>query len=264
VVRVVAVDWSGAAQGARSHIWLAEAAEPGQLVRVQSGRDRDELAAHLLSLEPSAVIGLDFAFSFPAWFLTQLGVASGPELWAHVAQRGEDWLAVCEPPFWGRRGHQRRPGAQSEFRRTELAVPRTAGVRPKSVFQVGGAGAVGTGSLRGMPMLLRLHEAGATVWPYTPRRSPVTILEIYPRLLTGPVRKSDAHARAALLAARYPRLNDDHRRLATQSEDAFDATVSALEMIAHVVDLETLPAESDPVLCREGRIWHPRWREDCL
>ena len=38
-------------------------------------------------------------------------------------------------------------------------------VRPKSTFQIGGAGAVGTGSLRGMPHLLTLREAGCAVWP---------------------------------------------------------------------------------------------------
>ncbi|MEX0750548.1 MAG: hypothetical protein WD359_07030, partial [Dehalococcoidia bacterium] len=58
-----------------------------------------------------------------------------------------------------------------------------------------GAGAVGTGSLRGMPMLHRLHAAGMHIWPYDDPGYPL-VIEIYPRLLTGPVRKSSPQARA--------------------------------------------------------------------
>jgi hypothetical protein len=241
-MRAIAVDWSGATHTARSHIWLAEAVHPGELTRLQAGRNRDELATHLLSQATEGlVVGLDFAFSFPAWFLDHLGLASAPELWAHVTCHGETWLAACEPPFWG------RPG----------------GIMPKSIFQVGGAGAVGTGSIRGMPLLHRLHAAGATIWPFDTHRSP-TVVEIYPRLMTGPVRKSEATARRELLARRYPNLAPEHRQLASDSEDAFDAAVSALVMIDHSSDLAALPPQTDSIAALEGRIWHPRWREDPL
>ncbi len=263
--RVIAVDWSGATYGARKHIWLAEAREPGHLVRLESGRDRSQLSQHLLAVSASdiAVVGLDFAFSFPEWFVCHLGVRSAPELWMRVAERGEAWLQSCEPPFWGRPGRKRPEAMSPPFRKTELSVPAIGNVRPKSIFQIGGAGAVGTGSLRGMPFLHALLAAGAAIWPFTTGRIPI-VVEIYPRLLTGPVHKSSAAARAAYLAARYPCLADDHRRHATQSEDAFDAAVSALVMIEHVADLSTLPAQSDPVLRLEGRIWHPSWRCDAL
>ena len=49
---------------------------------------------------------------------------------------------------------------------------RVRGIAPKSVFQIGGAGSVGTASLRGMPVLQRLREAGFAVWPFDrPERS---------------------------------------------------------------------------------------------
>ena len=86
--------------------------------------------------------------------------------------------------------------------------------------------------------------------------------EIDPRLLTGKVRKSDPAERRKLLAECYPRLQPEHVRLAVASEDAFDATVSALVMIEHIDDLRALPEEHDPELCLEGRIWHPGWRLD--
>src|SRR6202012_1913196 len=40
------------------------------------------------------------------------------------------------------------------------------GITAKSPFQIGGSGSVGTGSLRAMPALLRLREAGFRVWPF--------------------------------------------------------------------------------------------------
>jgi hypothetical protein len=54
---------------------------------------------------------------------------------------------------------------EEQFRRTDRETGSVAGSRPKSVFQVDGAGTVGTGSLRGMPFLLQLEEAGFNVWP---------------------------------------------------------------------------------------------------
>jgi hypothetical protein len=114
-----------------------------------------------------------------------------------------------------------------------------------------------------MPLLLRLHQSGARVWPFTSFGDPV-VVEIYPRLLTGPVRKSNRDARHELLTTRYPDLDAEHFEAASLSEDAFDAAVSALVMIEHVADLRTLPAEQQPHLRVEGRIWHPGWRSDPL
>jgi uncharacterized protein DUF429 len=265
--RVLAVDWSGARLGPERHIWLAEARSAHSLVRLEAGRDRQALAVHLLAeatRDPRLVIGLDFSFGFPAWFTqTVLGVADGPSAWAQVARLGETWLASCEPPFWGRPGRGRPTLAGPALRWTERAVPRAAGSVPKSVFQVGGAGSVGTGSLRGMPLLLRLREAGACVWPFQAGGWPL-VIEIYPRLLTGRVAKSQAAAREALLAREFPDLDVGHRRLAVASEDAFDAAVSALVMARHVADLADLPPLADPPAHQEGRIWHPAWRTDVL
>ena len=203
------------------------------------------------------VVGLDFAFSLPAWFLEQRGLGSAHELWALADREAEGWLAACLPPFWGR-GRTPRP-EQVHFRRTELDVPVTAGIRPKSVFQIGGAGAVGTGSLRGMRLLHRLSEAGFSVWPFDPPGWP-RVVEIYPRLLTGPVNKSSADGRAACLAAEHPGLAGELLWLAASSEDAFDAAVSALVMAEHLDELGALEPASDRVAGLEGLIWHPQCR----
>ena len=186
-LRTIAIDWSGAVERADRKIWLAEAAEE-QVVRLESGRGRAAIADFLIdeaSRTPELVVGLDFAFSLPSWFLESRGLPDGPALWHLVASEGETWLAGCEPPFWGRPG-RRRPDLLEDLRRTDRDAPAIGGIRPKSVFQIGGAGAVGTGSLRGMPVLERLRDAGFSVWPFDAPRWPC-VIEIYPRLLTGPV-----------------------------------------------------------------------------
>lgn len=261
-LELIAVDWSGARAGARRKIVLAQAAD-GQLVRLEDGRDREEIGEYLIAegcRDPQRIIGLDFAFSLPTWFLDDRGVGSAPELWALADREAEMWLAACPPPFWGRPG-VRRGDAPTWYRRTELAVPAIGGIRPKSVFQIGGAGAVGTGSLRGMRLLHRLHRAGFSIWPFDPPGWP-RVIEIYPRLLTGPVKKANATERGGYLAARYPELAADVRAFAASSEDAFDAAVSVLVMARHADDLATLPALTDPQVLREGLIWHPGWRLD--
>ncbi len=256
-LRVVAVDWSGAASGAGKGIALAEARD-GRLLRLEGGRDREAMAAHLLDLAragEAVLVGLDFAFSLPEWFLAERGCASGPELWALAAAEGETWLRECRPPFWGRPG-TRKPDLPAHFRAADEEVPASGGIRPKSPFQIGGAGAVGTGSLRGMPMLRTLEDGGYSVWPFDPLRLPA-VVEIYPRILTGEVVKSDAAARFAFLAARCPGIDPALREIAASDENAFDAAVSALAMDARRGELLSLPAARDGRERREGRIWLP-------
>lgn len=79
-----------------------------------------------------------------------------------------------------------------QFRQTELDV-RARGIRPKSVFQLVGAGQVGRGSLYGMQALHRLAAAGFRIWPFDPPGRPL-VVEIFPRLLTRAVVKSNAQA----------------------------------------------------------------------
>ncbi len=252
--RIVAIDWSGALHRAEKKIWLAEVVG-GNLVRLENGREREQMLAHLIECAQATellVVGLDFAFSFPAWFLRQHGLSNAPELWSLADAEGEQWLAACQPPFWGKAG-TKRPEGQEFFRRTEQDLPRWA--HPKCVFQINGPGSVGTGSIRGMPFLLRLEQAGFSIWPFDPPGFPL-VIEIYPRLLTGPVAKSDPTQRRKYLW-RYPRLSPKHRRLAIASEDAFDAAVSALEMAKHVDEVAKLGRSRDPQIVREGAIWYP-------
>jgi hypothetical protein len=257
-VSVIAVDWSGRKVGERRHLWSAEAHD-GELLRLEAGRTREEVVDELVARagdSPGAVVGFDFSFSLPAWFLRARGFTSARDLWDAATTDGESWLRDCEPPFWGRPGRG-RPDVLAHLRRTEAAVATVGGIRPKSSFQIGGAGSVGTGSVRGFPALARLQYAGYSIWPFdAPAEAPVAV-EIWPRTFTGPVVKSDAAARAAHLDAHLSGLARRWRDVAIGSEDAFDAAVSAVVMSRHEAELRALPALDDPVSRVEGWVWSP-------
>ncbi|MFO7861518.1 MAG: DUF429 domain-containing protein [Desulfosalsimonas sp.] len=254
-MRAVAVDWSGAKNPANK-IWLA-GADQGSLTRLEPMRSREEaineVIGHLCSRKKT-VAGLDFGFSLPAWFFRQNALSNVSELWALAERHGEKWLSQCCRPFWGRPG-KTKPPLEAHFRRTEEQCRRTLGVSPKSVFQIGGAGAVGTGSIRGMPFLRRIREQGVGVWPFDTCGLPL-VVEIYPRIMTGPVVKRSGQSRADYLAAHWPDLPPKPASHAIHSEDAFDAAVSALIMDAHFPEFENLPPV-DHIARLEGEIWVP-------
>jgi hypothetical protein len=273
-LRLVAIDWSGArdARTQRRTIWIADW-QDGR-VALEDGRTREQVCEWLLeqaALTPRMVVGLDFAFSFPAWFLRQNDCGNAADLWRLVGDgHGEEWLRECHAPFWGRAskpspGDHRQPEWRG-FRKTDL-LPRdrrpgdrlnyTGGIHPKSPFQIGGAGAVGTGSIRGMPVLQKLRNSSFHIWPFDPTGFPVA-LEIYPRLFTGPVKKSVAAARAAYIEgptyAALPAVVVQHAR---DSEDAFDALVSVLGMAGSAKQFALLKPATDPATLLEGAIWRP-------
>lgn len=254
-MQIIAVDWSGKAKRAEEHLWRADVRD-GTLTELRNGLGREELIAELVELaaEPDLVIGLDFAFSFPAWWCEEQGWASGEDVWSAMAREGEDLLAGCEAPFWGRPGRRNPHPKARLYRQTEISEEA---IRPKSVFQIGGAGAVGTGSVRGMPHLSTLAENGFGIWPFSegwPR-----VVEIYPRVLTGPVNKGRWSARHDYLVERFPAQPRDLLERAAGSEDAFDAAVSALVMSEHEAGLGDLGPPADPAYGIEGKIWRPEF-----
>ena len=303
--RVVAVDWSGdrSEAGQRRKIWagvwtmnptqgdttaLDGAHGAGKVdggrVTLEGGRTRAEVGEWLIAMAretPRMVVGLDFCFSFPAWFVRgELGCEDGPAFWELVErEHGERWLAAgCEDRrFWGKHPKPEEftgDGLHRMLRATDIdcklaaRIPeaeraeRVRGIGPKSVFQIGGAGSVGTASLRGMPVLRRLREAGFRVWPFDRAGLPM-VVEMYTRLNTGPVRKSNATARAAYLLkkrkedAAYAALSRGVLEKARGSEDAFDALVSCMAMTARKGEFEELAMPSDPEYKVEGWTWAP-------
>jgi hypothetical protein len=219
------------------------------------------------------------------------------EFWQAVAAgKGEAWLhRECEDArFWGSAGTRRTGKRPEEFcgeglyrsmRRTDMEnkilplleggdperASKMKGITAKSPFQIGGSGSVGTGSLRAMPWVLRLHEAGFRVWPFEDaglvpqgEDAPQPLLvEMYTRLLTGAVAKSNAEARKVYLTARkkgdaaYVGLPRGVLAKALGSEDGFDALVCALEMVRWRQEFVGLRRTRDEGLLLEGVTWRP-------
>ena len=253
-MRVVAADWSGAARAERRHLWVAEIDVDAHRVSALAGCSRQDAGDRMLEIvgaggRDGVIIGLDFGFSLPEWFLDREGIAAPAELWRDT-ERLEAWLRTCPDPFWGRPGRGRPPRPPEEhFRRTELATTP----RPRSVFQIGGAGAVGTASLRGMPLLDRLQRAGCSIWPFDPPSGPL-VLEVWPRLAIGDLVKSRRSERARWLSGvdRRWSLPTDLSARAEACDDAFDALAAALHLAAR---LPAPPEVTDATLRREGWIW---------
>ncbi|MBJ7331588.1 MAG: DUF429 domain-containing protein [Solirubrobacteraceae bacterium] len=243
---VIAVDWSGRADARHAEtIWAAEVID-GRLTSLQNGRTRDEVVAHLIETTGDVTVGFDFSFSMPAWWFREQGWIGVEDAWRFARDRGEALITDHEPPFFGRAGSKAPPLAQ-RFRRTELTAQPA-----KSIFQLAGAGAVGVGSLRGMPHLLSLREAGFAIWPFD-APGPRTVVEIYPRLLIAePVDKGRWAARRAYLRRFEDTQDPILLERAAGSEDAFDAVVSALAMATGLGEL-AMATDLDEQL--EGRIW---------
>ena len=108
-----------------------------------------------------------------------------------------------------------------------------------------------------MPHLATLRSEGFSIWPFHEVQTPL-VIEIYPRLLTHQVNKSDFDARQKYLAERFPEIDNALACKAASSEDAFDAAVSALVMGRHVDEISSLTRSQDPTALIEGRIWWPR------
>ena len=296
--RVVAVDWSGdKGPGQRKKLWAGVWTAATGRVLLESGRTREELIEWLAELAretPRMVVGVDCCFSFPAWFLEEHGCATVFEFWEKVAAgKGEEWLhRECgDGRFWGVAGSRRTGKRPAEFcgeglRRmmrvtdyeNKIAVreeggdaeraAKMFGITPKSPFQIGGSGSVGTGSLRAIPWLMKLREAGFRVWPFEGARLDVKtpqplLVEMYTRLLTGSVKKSNAAARRSYLLnkkktdAAYAGLSRGVLEKAQGSEDAFDALVCCVEMVRWRAEFAGLRATRDAVLRLEGVTWRP-------
>lgn len=210
--RIAILDWSaaGTPKTGKDSIWLAIA--DGSGVQSENIPTRMQAEARLNALMAEGdrlLIGVDFSLSLPAAALEQLGVdAAG--LWRHLAINHTDaaknlsnYRNVAaelnqrlegDGPFWGNGAKADTPhlprtkpaSALPEWRACE-EVAQANGLSPKSCWQLAGAGAVGAQSLTGMPMVYRLREQGATVWPFDPI-SRVTIAEVYPSILSAEVR----------------------------------------------------------------------------
>ena len=251
--RVFAVDWSGALNFKRK-IVLAEVSEIGLEELKDNWKCRDTVADYLIEKgreDKNFVVGLDFAFSFPQWYLEEKRCQTAVDFWKLVKKEGEKWISYS--PFFTK-GTWNSP--KSQYRKTEKEINERTSMNPETVFKLIGPKQVGKSSIRGMPILGKLRQNGFNIWPFDPPKLPM-VVEIYPRLFYGrDIKKSDLEQRWKYLM-NYPDISEYHRMVATCSDDAFDAVVSALEMFSFRKELASCPPVDDDAAKMEGLIWYP-------
>ncbi len=216
------VDWSGGNdRGAipkKDAIWVCVARD-GVVEEPLYMRNRQVAEAwisDILTTERAAgrrvLAGFDFAFGYPAGFGRVLTGSEDPfAIWDWFAARVEDApdrnnrfalagaINAMFPgigPFWGNGLQRDIPDLPRKGRaRHDHGMPerRTAEQQAKGAFavwQLSGAGAVGSQVIMGLPVLARLRERFATdlaVWPFEPLDRSIAIVEIWPSVIAKAV-----------------------------------------------------------------------------
>ncbi len=215
--RVLIVDWSGGndrgAKPVKDAIWAAFAGEDAQYFR-----NRQVFEAWLIEVLEAAraaghrvLIGFDFPFGFPAGTAERVtGTADPFALWDWFAARIEDTPKANNRfdvaaqmnalfdgigPFWGNGLARDIDGLPRKglARTAQIPEKRAAEAMAKGAFplwQLAGAGAVGSQALMGIPMLARLRARfglALSIWPFEPAETPIRIVEVWPSLtVKGP------------------------------------------------------------------------------
>ncbi len=224
--RYIVVDWSANSTPklGRDSIWIAQLDTCGG-ESITNHPTRHSAEHHLAELfeadgDSTTLVGVDFSLGYPAGTVAALGVDGAPwsAMWRLLAgcivddaRNTNNRFAVAAElnakltgtasPFWGcppsAAGDQlatTKPadaGPLASFRATEQVL-RDQGWRPFSSWQLLGAGAVGSQSLLGIPMLERLRgrfDERFDVWPFTTGLRPpvlgagaVVVAEVWPSM----------------------------------------------------------------------------------
>ncbi|WP_417604674.1 gephyrin-like molybdotransferase Glp [Primorskyibacter flagellatus] len=302
VDRVAILDWSTAGKPrlGKDSIWLGIVDSAGVTAenlptRTEAEARLETLIAETLAGGQRLLLGVDFNLGHPAGFARHLtGEARAQAVWAWLAARVVDGpdnahnlLHVAaeanaafpgQGPFWGNARKADIPGLP----RTRpdlpegLAAARKAetsatgpGARPKSVWQLSGAGAVGAQGLMGMAMVHRLRARFAgqlAVWPFEPTDAAVTVAEVYPSMLSAECKAlcaanpamamDEAQVRLLAQALYTQSVRGDLTALMDPSQDAdLIAEEGWILGAGHQMALRrAVPATQEP----------PRLRDDCF
>ena len=261
---ILIADWSARSrpspvEDSPDAIWIAEATRATGATSTAYHRTRAAAEAALVARIGQAVaagerllLGFDFAFGYPAGFAQRLsGHAHAFAVWDWLAREIGDGsdntnnrYAIADRinatfpgigPFWGRpEGHplpnlpfrdERTEHGMASHRKTELAAEG----RPQSPFKLAGAGAVGSQSLVGLPMLARLRwrfEGRLGAWPFEDHAldRQIVLAEVYPSLIPVIVRTDEVRDEVQVrrLAGALARLGRDRQLDALFSAAAGD------------------------------------------
>jgi molybdopterin molybdotransferase len=259
------VDWSGGndrgATPKKDAIWACAARDgtAEEPIYMRNRQVAEDWIIAFLKTEQAAgrrvLAGFDFAFGYPAGFGSALTGSDDPfALWQWITDRIEDSPNANNRfdvagainaqfdgigPFWGnglsrdiahlpRKGLDRRDHGLREKRAAEEQAKGAF-----AVWQLSGAGAVGSQVLMGLPTLNRLRKTfdpDIAVWPFEPLDKPFAIVEIWPSLI----------AKAVTATQPAGRIKDAHQVLLLAQ------TLSALpaDQLAKMLDVEPTPEGS--------------------
>ncbi|TCS65259.1 molybdopterin molybdotransferase [Primorskyibacter sedentarius] len=299
VDRVAILDWStaGKPRVGKDSIWLGVADASGVIAENLPTRAQAEARLCALIDEAQAdneklLIGVDFNLGFPAGFAKRLtGDARAAPVWEWLAARVTDGsdnahnlphvaaeanaAFAGQGPFWGNgrkedvaglpRTRPELPEGLSAARRTEIAATGP-GSRPKSTWQLSGAGAVGAQGLMGMAMLHRLrlrYPEHLFVWPFEEANAPVTVAEVYPSMLSAECKALCAsnpdmvtdEAQVRVLASALLNLSDTAELMDLREDAKLLVEEGWILGAGHQLALRrAVPAMQEP----------PRLRDDCF
>lgn len=222
--RIVIVDWSASAtpkRGADS-IWICELDTRSGAEVTQNPPTRwqaRDLVRATACQSGRTLIGVDFPLGYPTGFASAVGLDGEPwsAVWTHLAATATDdhrnrnnrWDVARDwnrrlgtPHFWGAPAARADEWIPARMPRTGLTLPqyrssearlRARGLRPFTVWQLLGAGSVGSQVITGIPMLEHLRRdpdlaARLQVWPFETGLTPsssfgthaVVVAEVWP------------------------------------------------------------------------------------
>jgi hypothetical protein len=257
--QAVVVRWTGDAREAHEGIWIARVdVATGAVLELTSAYLRHAATSRLLDIledTQATVVGFNFPFSLPAWFLRD-NELTAKALWADAALRAS-WLETCPEPFYGRAA-RRRPWPKPRgplYRETELAALAARGIATPTVFRLAGSKQPGATCLRCAGALDRLQAAGVAIWPFDDPRLPMCV-EIDHRLLLPDIDVFDRKARAHHIdVTRWPQPGPD-RDAAVDNPHAFEAVFCA-RRLAGAGEIVARDWSPTVVERTEGRIYEP-------
>lgn len=294
---IVMVDWSGGGdRGAtpkKDAIWAAViregVAEPSIYLRNRATAENwlQNLFAAEIAAGRRVLAGFDFPFGYPTGFSAQLVGRPDPmALWdwfaghLHDGPGAEDRYALAAAinrrfpgtgPFWFNGGSADLPELPRKGRARDghgMAERRLCEERAKGAFtlwQMGGAGAVGSQAMTGMASLSRLRarfSGRVKVWPFEPLDAEIAFVEVWPSLFARDVaaamRSGDIKdaVQVQVLAARVDRM---------QREGTLDTMLAAPPEAARREEGWILGVDfEDALIAPIAPLTPPRLRNDCF
>lgn len=303
--RIAILDWSAASrprQG-KDSIWLGIVGPDGVSAENLSTRCAAEvrlraLVADTLARGERLLLGADFAFGYPTGFAAQLtGRAEALAVWEWLAgvieddaQNRSNRYEVAATinrrfpglgPFWFHPNGRDLPGLPLKGTARhgygpleELRATERAGRGAQSVWKLGGAGAVGSQALTGLPVLWRLREGFAgqvAVWPLEAvETAPVVLAEVFPSVLAAEVKAALAagdqvpdEVQVRLLSAALWQMQGADAGLGALFANPRDAAVREEGWILGVGHEPALKA-AVRLVATPAPLTPPRLRDDCF